>query len=417
MIHITNVNSNEEGCRLTSKFMSPNRVESYKGAMGIPIVMGKRDGVRMWDLDGNSYIDCRSAGGIFNFGHRPQFMVDALKQALDEFDMGDWMLLSARRAQAAEALAQILPEDLRYTHFAVTGSEAVECACKLARGVTGRKKIIAMDGCYHGYLGFSLAMVDEEMNHWYAPLVPGVSKIPYGDIKAVEKAVDDDTAAVILETIQGNTGATIPPDGYLAEVRRICDEHGALLIFDEVQAGLGRCGMTFAFEHWGVIPDLLVLANGLGGAVYPVSACCFGERCEKFFEKTPHLHVSTFMGSELGMAVVIETVKKITEPGFLDHVNGMAKRFKPGLEALCIKYPGILTGFRQKGLFMGLETFSAEQGNKLKHQALANGILAATAAFNHAVLQIYPPLIISQDEVDEVLTGLDTALEAIKDLN
>ena len=415
MIQITQVNSNEEACRLTSEFMSPNRVESYKSAIGAPIVMGKSHGVRMWDLDGNSFIDCRSAGGIFNFGHRPQFMVDALKQALDKFDMGDWMLLSAQRAQAAEALAQILPEGLCYTHFAVTGSEAVECACKLARGVTGRKKILAMDGCYHGYLGFSLAMVDEKMSHWYAPLVPGVSKIPFGDIKAVEKEVDDDTAAVILETIQGNSGATIPPDGYLAAVRRICDERGALLIFDEVQAGLGRCGTTFAFEHWGVEPDLLVLAKGLGGGVYPVSACCFGDRCEAFFEKTPHLHVSTFMGSELGMAVVIETVKKLTEPGFLDHVNAMAERFRPGLEALCQKYPEILTGFRQKGLFMGLETLSVEQGNKLKHTAIANGILAATAAFNHAVLQVYPPLIIFPDEVDEVLTGLDTALEAINE--
>ena len=412
MIHITKVNSNEEACRLTSKFMSPNRVESYRSGWG-NLIMGKREGVRMWDLDGNSYIDCRSAGGIFNFGHRPQFMIDALKQALDEFDRGDWMLLSAQRAQAAEALAQILPGDLRYTHFAVTGSEAVECACKLARGVTGGKKIIAMDGCYHGYLGFSLAMVDEEMSHWYTPLVPGVSKIPFGDIKAVEKAVDGDTAAVILETIQGNSGATIPPDGYLAAVRRICDERGALLIFDEVQAGLGRCGTTFAFENWDVVPDLLVLAKGLGGGVYPVSACCFGERCETFFEKTPHLHVSTFMGSELGMAIVIETVKKLTEPGFLDHVNAMAERFKPGLEELCQKYPGILTGFRQKGLFMGLETLSAEQGNKLKHQAIANGILAGTAAFNHTVLQVFPPLIISPDEVDEVLTGLDTALGAI----
>jgi len=415
MIHITQVNSNEEACRLNSKYMSPNRVESYKGAMGVPLVMGKCDGVRMWDLDGNSYIDCRSAGGIFNFGHRPQFMVDALKQALDEFDMGDWMLLSARRAQAAEALSQILPQGLRYAHFAVTGSEAVECACKLARGVTGRKKIIAMDGCYHGFLGFSLAMVDEPMNHWYAPLVPGVSKIPFGDITAVEKKVDGDTAAVILETIQGNTGATIPPDGYLAAMRRICDERGALLIFDEVQAGLGRCGTTFAFEHWDVVPDLLVLAKGLGGGVYPVSACCFGERCEKFFEKTPHLHVSTFMGSELGMTIVIETVKKLTEPGFLDHVNAMAERFKPGLEELCRKYPKILTGFRQKGLFMGLETLSAELGSKLKHKALANGLLAATAVFNHAVLQVYPPLIISPDEVDEVLTGLDAALEAINE--
>jgi len=415
VIHITIVNSNEEACQLTSKFMSPNRVESYKGAMGVPLVMGKRNGVRMWDLDGNSYIDCRSAGGIFNFGHRPQFMVDALKQALDETDMGDWMLLSARRAQAAEALAQILPGDLRYTHFAVTGSEAIECACKLARGVTGRKKIIAMDGCYHGFVGFALGMADEEVNHWYAPLVPGVRKIPFGDIKAVEKEVDDDTAAVCLETIQGNTGVTIPPDGYLADVRRICDERGALLIFDEVQAGLGRCGKYFACEHWDVTPDLLVLAKCLGGTVYPVSACCFGERCEKFFEKTPHVHPSTFMGSELGMTVVIETVKKLTEIGFLEHVSAMAERFKPGFEGFCKKYPGILVGFRQKGLFMGLETHSVEQGNKLKHKVIANGILAGTAAFNNSVLQVFPPLIISSDEADEVLAGLDGALKAMNE--
>jgi acetylornithine/succinyldiaminopimelate/putrescine aminotransferase len=210
--------------------------------------------------------------------------------------MGDWLLPSLRRARGAEALAQILPGELRYTFFTPSGAEAVEVACKLARGVTGRAGIVSAEHGYHGHVGFSLAMDEDEYSRWFRPLVPGVLKVPFGDLAAIERAVGKDTAAVCLETIQATAGIIMPPDDYLERVRNICDQHGALLIFDEVQAGLGRTGRMWSCEHWGVVPDLLVSGKGLAAGLYPVSACSFGESVEAFFGRDPFFHPSSFGG-------------------------------------------------------------------------------------------------------------------------
>jgi putrescine aminotransferase len=335
--------TNEAAFEVIGSYLSHHKADAFK-ALGIGAVQGRREGVRIWDLEGRSFINCRSSGGVFNFGHRPQFAVDALKAALDEHDMGDWLLPSLRRARGAEALAHILPGELRYTFFTPSGAEAVEVACKLARGVTGRAGIVSAEHGYHGHVGFSLAMDEDEYSRWFSPLVPGVAKVPFGDVAAVERAVGEETAAVCLETIQATAGIVLPPDDYLERVRGICDERGALLILDEVQAGLGRTGRVWSCEHWDVVPDLLVSGKGLAGGLYPVSACSFAEPVEAFFGQDPFFHPSSFGGSELG-AVIVETVaSRVSEPGFLEHVVEMGECFQAGFEELCRCYPETLAG-------------------------------------------------------------------------
>ena len=404
--------TNEAAFEVIGSYMSHHKAEAFK-ALGIGAVQGRREGVRIWDLEGNSYINCRSSGGVFNFGHRPRFAVDALKQALDEHDMGDWLLPSLRRARGAEALAGILPGDLRYTFFTPSGAEAVEVACKLARGVTGRSGIVCAEHGYHGHVGFSLAMDEDEYSRWFTPLVPGVVKVPFGDVAAVEAAVGEDTAALCLETVQATAGIILPPEDYLERVRAVCAERGALLILDEVQAGLGRTGRIWSCEHWDVVPDLLVSGKGLAGGLYPVSACSFGERVEAFFGEDPFFHPSSFGGSELAAVIVEAVVSSLVAPGFLAHVDEVGGRFRSGFEELCRCYPETLEGYRAKGLMMALQTRSDEQGMQLARQSIQNGVLAIFANNRRSALIVMPPLVISEGEVDEVLSGLDAALSAM----
>ncbi len=403
--------TNEAAFEVIGAYLSRHKADAFR-ALGVDAVQDRREGVRIWDLEGNSFINCRSSGGVFNFGHHPRFAVDALKAALDEHDMGDWLLPSLRRARGAEALAAILPGDLRYTFFTPSGAEAVEVACKLARGVTGRAGIVCAEHGYHGHVGFSLAMDEDEYSHWFRPLVPGISKVPFGDVDAIDRAVGDDTAAVCLETIQATAGIAIPPDGYLEHVRRVCDERGALLILDEVQAGLGRTGRVWSCEHWGVTPDLLVSGKGLAAGLYPVSACSFTERVEAFFGEDPFFHPSSYGGSELAAVVVGEVAARVADPGFLAQVTRMGERFGAGFEDLRRRHPRKLAGHRAKGLMMALQTHSDEQGIELARRSIEHGVLAIFANNRRSALIVMPPLVISEDEADEVLEGLDAALAA-----
>ncbi len=405
--------SNAEGFGLWARAMSPRKAAGFE-ALGLTLVQGERDGVYVSDLDGNRYVNCRSSGGVFNFGHRPRFAIDALHRALDEVgDIGDWLVPSARRARGAEALASILPGDLHYSFFTPSGAEAIEVACKLARGVTGKKGFVAAEHGYHGHIGFSLAMDEDQYNQWFGPLVPGVVKVPFGDAAALDRAVGDDTAAVCMETIPATAGYTVPPDDFWPRVRAICDERGALLILDEVQAGMGRTGRVWACENWGVVPDLLVTGKALSGGVYPIAACCFGDRVDTFFAQDPVFHPSSYAGSELGAAVVEAVVAEVARPGFLEHVRAMGDRFASGFDGMCARYPGVLSGHRGVGLMRVLDTHSEELGAKMMLGAIGNGVLAIIANNRKQSLLVMPPLVISAPEVDEVLDGLDRALASI----
>jgi acetylornithine/succinyldiaminopimelate/putrescine aminotransferase len=404
--------SNDAGFELVGRHLSAAKANAFR-ALGLSIVQGRREGVRLWDLDGKAYINCRSSGGVFDFGHRPRFAIEALTRALEDLgDMGDWLLPSAVRAQGAAALARILPGDLGYTFFTPGGGEAVEVACKLARAVTSRPGIVSAEHGYHGHVGFALAMDEERDTKWFGPLVPGVTKVPFGDLAAVERAVNDETAAVCMETIPATAGYIVPDDDFWPRVRSICDERGALLVLDEVQSGLGRTGAVWASEHWDVVPDLLVTGKGLSGGVYPIAACCFGERVDAFFDTDPFFHPSSYGGSELGAVVVQAVVDKVTEPGFLEHVRAMGERFAGGFDELCARHPDVLTGHRGIGLMRALDAPSADVCSRLMLAAIEHGVLAIWANNRQETLLVMPPLVIGAGEVDEVLDRLDRAAAA-----
>jgi acetylornithine/succinyldiaminopimelate/putrescine aminotransferase len=404
--------SNAEGFELIARHLSPHKARAYE-QVGMALVQGRREGVRIWDLEGREFINCRCSGGVFNFGHHPRFAVDALARAVREHDMGDWLLPSARRAQGAAALARLLPEPLRYSFFTASGAEAVEVACKLARSVSGRVGLVCAEHGYHGHVGFSLAMDDPALSDRYRPLTPGIARVPFDDLAAIDGAISEDTAAVIVETIPATGGYLVPSPGYLAGVRRLCDERGALLILDEVQTGLGRTGRLWAFEHFHVVPDMLVTGKGLSAGVYPIAACCFGDRVEAHFADDPFFHPSSYAGSELGARVVEAVVARYEEPDLLGHVEAMGERLGSGLDELIARHPDRLVGRRGLGLMLALETHSPEQGLELTRQCFAHGLIALFAFNRQSTLQIMPPLVIDAREVDEVLERLAAAVAAV----
>jgi acetylornithine/succinyldiaminopimelate/putrescine aminotransferase len=404
--------TNAEAFDLIASYLSPHKAEAYR-AFGVDLVQGRREGVRVWDLEGRDYINLRSSGGVFNFGHHPRFAVEALTAALAEHDMGDWLLPSARRARGAEALASLLPEPLRYSFFTASGAEAVEVACKLARAVTGRTGFVCAEHGYHGHVGFSLAMDDPELSDRFRPLTPGITRIPFGDTAAADAAVGADTAAVIMETIPATGGYLLPPDGWFAGLRRLCDERGALLILDEVQAGLGRTGTLWACERFEVVPDILVAGKGMSAGVYPLAAACFGPRVEAHFADDPFFHPSSYAGSELGARVLEAVVDRYRDGALLDHVEAAGERLAAGLDELVSRHPERLAGHRGLGLMLALETPSQEHGLALARECFRHGLLAIFAFNRKSTLQVMPPLVISLAEVDEVLERLDAAVAAM----
>lgn len=393
-------------------YVSPSKVAVYK-RMGIELVPGRREGSYIWDKGGKRYIDCRTAGGVFNLGHRPPRVIAALRKAMDFLDIGDHILMSEYRAALAKRLAELMPGDIRYTFFGASGGEAIDLAIKLARGYTQRPKVISAERAYHGHTGFALAASSRKFQAPFGPLMPGFMNVPFGDIEALDLAMDEEVAAVIFETIPVPGGVLIPPRDYFPQVRELCDRRGALLILDEVQAGLGRTGRLWGVEEYHVVPDIMVLGKGLSGAIYPITATCYREKLESFFEPDPFIHLSSFGGAELGCVAAMAMLDQITEPGFLEHVKEMGSRFQEGLALLREKYPQILIEVRQRGLLIGLQMVDKKCGPLLTRALGQNGVLAIFAGLDPSVTIIMSPLIVTEEEVDLVLEALDRSYQAV----
>ena len=398
----------EEAIQAFEKFVSPAKVRFFS-MVGIDFVPAKRESVWYWDLDGRRIMDCHCNGGVYNLGHRNPEIVSTLKQALEELDIGNHHLISEHRASLAEKLASLMPGDIERTVFGVGGGEAVDFAIKLARGHTGRKKIVYAKGGYHGHTGFALAAGDEKYRKPFKPLVPGFVAVPFGDADALRKAVDDDTAAVLFETIPATLGMPLPPDDFYKEVREVCDERGALMILDEVQTGLGRTGKLWGIEHYNVVPDVIVTAKGLSGGIYPISATCFKPGLDDFMAADPFIHVSTFGGAEIGCVVAEKVLEISARKNFLDKVSAMGGKIKEGLESLAEEFD-FLREIRQKGLFIGIK-MEEGYGPLLSIACYHNRILAVYANNDPSVLQLLPPLIIEEEHVQYILDNLRKALE------
>ena len=373
-------------------------------AIGVEIVVGEREGPRFRDAySGRWYWNCHCNGGVFNMGHRNPAVVAAVREGLDHVDVGNHHLVSGWRARLAQQLSDSTGGQLPYAVFTPSGTESVDLALRLARATTGRSKLIAAKGGYHGLSGFALAASDPRWFEPFGPAPGGFVHVPFNDIDAIRAEIDSDTAAVILEPIPATLGFPPPAPGYLRAVADAARAAGALVIFDEVQTGLGRTGSTWYFEQADVEPDMLITGKGLGGGVYPISATLLRAELESFFDDNPFAYVSTFGGAEIGCVAASVVLNEIAAPGFLEHVERMGARFEQA-------FAGMPFELRRFGLTMALK-FDHEQGGVLAAKRLIDaGVFAVYAEHDHSVTQFKPPLIVTESDVDEIAATTRDAL-------
>lgn len=372
------------------------KVAAYR-ELGLDVIMGERAGIRFRDAYTDRwYVNCHCNGGVFNLGHANPSVTDAVRGALGDLDVGNHHLVSGLRARLAERLLATTDDALDGVVFGVGGGEAVDLAIKVARGVTGRGGVVSVRGGYHGHTGLSVAAGDPSYREAFGPNLPGFCQVPFDDLDAMAAAVTDETAVVIVEPIPATLGMPLPSPGYLAGLRAICDRTGAKLCFDEVQTGLGRTGAMWCWQTEGVVPDVMVTGKGLSGGIYPITATLLSAELFAFFDEHPFIHISTFGGAELGCVAALATLDVLEAPGFLDRVVALGERFESGLS-------GLSFSLRRRGMFMGLAFDDPLGGLFATKTMLDAGVFAIFANNDQSVLQFLPPLVISDDEADELI--------------
>jgi acetylornithine/LysW-gamma-L-lysine aminotransferase len=370
-----------------------------------PVTIEKGVGAHVWDIDGKEYIDCMGGYGVALVGHQNQRVNKAIKEQLDKIITVHSSLYNKTREEFLKMLIGLAPKGLTQVHLNNSGAEAIEAAIKFARKFTGKKGMVAMKGSYHGKSFGALSLTfGPKYRKPFEPLVEKVSFASFGDIESLRSVIDDDTAFVILEPIQGESGIIVAPEGFLQEVRKLCDEKGILLIFDEIQAGLGRTGRLWACDHWNTAPDILCLAKGIAGGV-PMGATLV--RPDILSSMNKGEHSSTFGGNPLSCAAGIAALKALTEDGLIENSEKMGKIFREGLEKLKEKHT-MIREIRGKGLMIGIEMkFEIKD---ILMGLIKEGILMLYSGRN--ILRILPPLVISEDDITKVLHALDSILTA-----
>lgn len=363
------------------------------------------EGCTIRDVAGNEYIDCVAGYGVFSLGHRHPAIIEAVKQQMDRLTLKTHYFLSVGLGEACELLAGILPGKLQYSFFCNSGTEAVEGALKAARIHTRRLKVIGTENGFHGKTFGSLSASGREVyKDPFKPLLEGFSTVPYGDISAMEAAVDENTAAVIVEAVQGEGGVNVPPKGYLSGLRRITRERGALLIIDEVRTALGRTGKMFACQHEDIEPDLITMAKALGGGVMPVAAFSgTAEIWQSMFGENPYLHSSTFGGNPLACAAAKTAIQTTLELNLPQRAETLGKRMLEQLQALRRTHPEYITDVRGLGLLAGVEFISADVAKLAISFCAKAGLLVAYSLNNPLVIRIEPPLIIEKEMLDKAM--------------
>ncbi len=377
----------------------------------LPVVLSHGEGAWVTDVEGKRYLDCLAGYSALNFGHgHPRLLARAHAQ-LDRLTLTSRAFLNDQLGPFAEALAELTGMDMVLPMN--TGAEAVETALKVARkwgyrvkGVTeDAANIVVMEGNFHGRTTTIVSFSDDKIaRDEYGPYTPGFRTVRYGDAEALRAAVDDDTVAVLLEPIQGEGGVVIPPEGYLRDVRAICDEAGVLMIADEVQSGLARTGRTFACEFEDVHPDVYVLGKALGGGLYPVSAIAANHAVLDVI--TPGSHGSTFGGNPLAAAIGHEVVTMLAEGEFQARAARLGALLEEGLRPLV---GNGLDAIRVRGLWAGLDvTPGGPTGRELCGRLLERGVLAKDT--HGSTIRLAPPIVITEDEVRMLVETVTASL-------
>lgn len=383
----------------------------YETYMRAPLRFMRGEGVWLIAENGERYLDFAAGVAVNSLGHAHPHLVAALKDQAEKI----WHLSNLYEVPGQESLGRRLTEATfaDKVFFTNSGAEALECAIKTARryhfakGHPGKFHIITFDGAFHGRTIATIAAGGQEKYiEGFGPKAPGFLKVPFGDLTAVKDAITEETAAILIEPVQGEGGIRPVPKEFMQELRQLCDEYGLLLILDEVQSGVGRTGRLFAHEWAGITPDIMAVAKGIGGG-FPLGACLATN--EAAAGMVAGTHGSTYGGNPLAMAVGNAVLDVVLEDGFLDHIRDVALLFRQGLAALKDRFPEIIEDVRGEGLMLGIKA-KIPVADLLK-AVRAEQLLAVPAGDN--VLRLLPPLTVTAQEAREGLARIERAAEKL----
>jgi acetylornithine/succinyldiaminopimelate/putrescine aminotransferase len=366
---------------------------------------------------GKMFYDAFTSAGCFNVGRMNESVIRALDEAVDKYDMGSAGFSSIPKIELTDLLANLSPGNLNKVIFCASGGDACACAIKLARAATGRNQIITMLKAYHGHEGFSLSGNGKDYyKHLFVPLMPGFKLAPFNDLQAVRNIASTETAAIVIEPVQGEAGIYVSTPDFIKGLRELCDNLGILLIFDEVQTGIGRTGKLWASEHFGVLPDIMFIAKSLSGGLYPNAAVIFKDDGlpAQYVAKNPFFHRSFSGGSDLGCVVSIKTLDFVVKNRLWENSADMGKYFKDGLIKLWNENPRIIKEVRGLGLMIGIE-YQYEFIGALMSECLSRqGIWAIFSGNAPQVMRFQVPLTVTRKEIDDILEKVGLAVKRLR---
>ncbi len=374
------------------------------------------------DVLGREYLDCLGGYGMMNHGWSHPDVVAAVRAQLDRSPMPSQELIDPLRGVLARIMADITPGDLKYSWFAASGTEAIEAAIKIAKLHTQKTAFISTTKAFHGKTMGSLSMMGKADYRQPLGILYGgpVYHVPFGDADAVERQLDIcdkigiGVAGVLLEPIQGEAGAIVPPDDFWPRVREATKRYGTLLIADEVQTGLGRTGKLWGVNHWDVVPDIIAVAKSLGGGVMPISAITTTEEIfQPMMYPNPFMHTTTTGGGALACSAAIASINVTLRDRLWEQAAEKGAYLIPKLEALAEKYPQLFDKITGKGLLIGMHFKNPESGYKVAAELFKRGVLVAGTLTSAQTVRVEPPLIIEYAQIDEILNRLSDALADI----
>lgn len=379
---------------------------------GKQLVLHQSQGTKVWDANGKEYLDFISGIAVNNVGHTNPEVVDAIieqaKQMLHVNVFGKSLV--PVQVDLAKELAKVTPDGLEKIFFTNSGTEAIEGAIKLARRVTGKHKIVAFEGAFHGRTCGSLSISYREVYRKpFEPLLPGVTFVHFNDLKAAEQAITPDVGMVIIEPIQGEGGVHVPSDDFLPGLRALCDQNGAMLVLDEIQTGFGRTGKFFACEHWNVVPDILVVAKALGGGM-PLGGFISRPEVMNILTDPPLSHMTTFGGHPVSCAAGLASLNIINRDKLVERSAVLGNELQNKLKELQKKYP-VIVDVRGKGLMIGLEFSSPEITKQIVGRAQDLGLILSWSIYAGGTVRVAPPLNVLPEEVDQALSILEKSIK------
>ena len=393
-------------------YWNPHKTGFWQEA-GIDLVIDRREGYCLYDMDGKRLIDVHLNGGTYNLGHRNTELIEVLNAGARRFDMGNHHFPALARTALAEALAACTPEGLQYTIYGAGGAEAVELAIKSARNATQKRKIVSIIKAYHGHSGLAVKTGDERFSKTFLSedTLGEFPQVPFNALTAMEDALKGrDVAAVIMETIPATYGFPMPLEGYLPAVKQLCERYDALYIADEVQTGLMRTGSLWGITKYGVTPDIMVIGKGITGGMYPISCCVVNERAGAWLKEDGFAHMSTAGGAELGCIVALKVLEITQRPEVASMVGYISDFIRAGLDAIIQQYPDFFIGIRQHGVIMGLEFSHPEGAKPVMRRLYENGVWAIFSTLDPRVLQFKPGILMTQDLSEDLLRRVETAI-------